>query len=1212
MLFSEIKPILFQEINVIAPGIDCIYSDDELIVFKKKWSELPFIDIVGFSPLSSVEDAQKWKNTETRFLKSISSDLYHSKDNVEPSLAFLYNPNFLEELMQYLVRIERNELHCRKFVLPAVEEIHEHIMRLPIASLRDAKLQGLLPQSARKMLLQAGVGYECTNAILTQTSIEKIITNLPDKVDQSSIVSTPVSVKGVLPSNITRFKSLSIEGFRAYGKAQFFDLDADLIVIGGPNGLGKTSFFDAIDFTCTGYVSRLGRKQQPLKNLNYPDNLKVKLQAKTFGEESHEEFEVIRDYNQVVLNNQRSDRKDVIYKLTQTNLKDNVDRLIHLFRASHLACSHQAVLTGAIRDSSTLPIDLVGRMLSLEDYVQGISRVTRAVETIQREIENVQNESVKIDLDEEAVQVELKPLLQHTDLGKITPDQEYELQNIRSQAVRLRIDADSLQIQNKNMPQKLESLRLATEAKKAEIVEQLNGYEKLISYISQRQLLLGQKQSAEAELQGHQKELDRLKLCGEQYNKTLDGYHAANNQRQNNLRKIYSEIEDYKWYISNRPILNEATRKVEELGNQIRKLQTKDDSIKISLARKESETEQVELKYEKLASKKESIGERLNLLQDILLKVPDYEATKRERNKQLELIGSIKQKLIQEKKILDEKQANYNELEKKYRELEFRLESERSNLDSMRSLIHQLRSFIRDSECPLCGHVHDSQAALIAIVDQRYSKESAELIRLTSEAEEVKHELNSQDNAIRQLNSNYQEMVEDLNSAEYRATELQLSVVNFEAQFTNAEISIDDVANNTVSFQIADLEENKAALENQLLVVQQEKRAIESDIQKLAETRTAYERDLRLLQNEIEDSSQTARLISQQITEKGLRQELLVQDAEQLLLISSQKIEAERQGKISIEKDIENITNQLQNNERELSSAAKKSANLQNIKTEAESKLNSIHHSIQMYKFPIDVSLSAIQAKINEIKQLSVQLEDVRQKILTAEVIADAKQRTATVTRLRDKSRNNYQKKQDLERELKENKRRLSLLNSIHHSLKDVQQGNLDKYCKALGPIATTIQRRLRPVYGFGNMDIRTSTDSIPIRIGFDNAYLLPSDYLSDSQISIIALSIFLCVASTQTWSGLQSILLDDPVLHFDDLNLYAFADLLRTWLISSDDSTRPQIIISTCDDRLLRILRNKFDVLAEAGRAKFYLFKSISKDGPIIEEYPPCKTQTR
>jgi DNA repair exonuclease SbcCD ATPase subunit len=54
-----------------------------------------------------------------------------------------------------------------------------------------------------------------------------------------------------------RLKGLRVNGFRAFGRAQDFDLDADAIVVVGANGQGKTSLFDAILWGLAGTLPRL-------------------------------------------------------------------------------------------------------------------------------------------------------------------------------------------------------------------------------------------------------------------------------------------------------------------------------------------------------------------------------------------------------------------------------------------------------------------------------------------------------------------------------------------------------------------------------------------------------------------------------------------------------------------------------------------------------------------------------------------------------------------------------------------------------------------------------------------------------------------------------------------------------------------------------------------------------------------------------------------
>jgi len=54
-----------------------------------------------------------------------------------------------------------------------------------------------------------------------------------------------------------RLKSIDIEAFRAFARAHHFNLDADIILLYGRNGFGKTSVFDAISWCLFGFSKRL-------------------------------------------------------------------------------------------------------------------------------------------------------------------------------------------------------------------------------------------------------------------------------------------------------------------------------------------------------------------------------------------------------------------------------------------------------------------------------------------------------------------------------------------------------------------------------------------------------------------------------------------------------------------------------------------------------------------------------------------------------------------------------------------------------------------------------------------------------------------------------------------------------------------------------------------------------------------------------------------
>ena len=61
-----------------------------------------------------------------------------------------------------------------------------------------------------------------------------------------------------------RLRSATIEGFRGFTKKLVVDLDANVILLQGPNGVGKTSLLDAILWVLTGRIDRFGEKGNPI------------------------------------------------------------------------------------------------------------------------------------------------------------------------------------------------------------------------------------------------------------------------------------------------------------------------------------------------------------------------------------------------------------------------------------------------------------------------------------------------------------------------------------------------------------------------------------------------------------------------------------------------------------------------------------------------------------------------------------------------------------------------------------------------------------------------------------------------------------------------------------------------------------------------------------------------------------------------------------
>jgi len=214
------------------------------------------------------------------------------------------------------------------------------------------------------------------------------------------------------------------------------------------------------------------------------------------------------------------------------------------------------------------------------------------------------------------------------------------------------------------------------------------------------------------------------------------------------------------------------------------------------------------------------------------------------------------------------------------------------------------------------------------------------------------------------------------------------------------------------------------------------------------------------------------------------------------------------------------------------------------------------------------------------------------------ELALDAATTAAALSRLNDNIHAGDKRKADAEVERGLLKTWADFFDKVRSLLSAQQNTSIGNFTQEYGPRASVIQRRLRSVYGFDDITLNPDQSDIVVRATRRGEPLRPIDYFSQSEQQTLLLALFLTACSSQTWSNFCPVLLDDPVAHFDDLNTYAFLDLL-VGLLDAQSGPR-QFIISTCDDRLFQLARQKFQYLGP--RAAFYTITSSGKDGPQIE----------
>ncbi len=72
---------------------------------------------------------------------------------------------------------------------------------------------------------------------------------------------------------ISRLKSIEIESFRGFNQKEIFDIDAPIVLLYGPNGSGKTSFCEALEYSLLGFVEEAEVKR--FSNTDYLKNART-------------------------------------------------------------------------------------------------------------------------------------------------------------------------------------------------------------------------------------------------------------------------------------------------------------------------------------------------------------------------------------------------------------------------------------------------------------------------------------------------------------------------------------------------------------------------------------------------------------------------------------------------------------------------------------------------------------------------------------------------------------------------------------------------------------------------------------------------------------------------------------------------------------------------------------------------------------------------
>mgnify|MGYP001034318999 CR=1 FL=1 len=255
-------------------------------------------------------------------------------------------------------------------------------------------------------------------------------------------------------------------------------------------------------------------------------------------------------------------------------------------------------------------------------------------------------------------------------------------------------------------------------------------------------------------------------------------------------------------------------------------------------------------------------------------------------------------------------------------------------------------------------------------------------------------------------------------------------------------------------------------------------------------------------------------------------------------------------------------------------------------------KLNEIQDYIDNYKIKASKLLKGDTFLETDIQQLNNELKNYKrviQKGLTFlnELMGYSKYIENHIT-----SETKESKKKELEEEIiileQGNKEIYSAKELVSHYIENKINNtfNLDSI--------NSIYQRIDPHPDFNNIKFETDftkdKPELHIYASSNQEKLAPILYFSSAQVNILSLSIFLARALIEEHEGLNTIFMDDPIQHLDNLNILSFIDLLRTITVHLDK----QVILSTHNENFYKLIKRKMD--PEFTNSKFIELESFGK----------------
>jgi len=1133
-----------------------------------------------------LKNSAQWSTKDVAFVYCLPADI-----TVEPD---------------FCSRVEVDVYFCRKYVVRLDGALADSLARLPFLPLSPIT-QGVQtrPPSAQTLLRQRNLKADLAKALVVPltSSASRILTEClagtygpPEALQLAAGPSTLAKVGEDRAQAI--LKSISIQNFRAYRTRKVFELGSAVTILYGPNGFGKTSFFDALDFAVTGGVGRLAKAPGGLARVakhldSQSDPTEVSLTLEREGV-THVITRNLADHNSALVDGKPTPRKEVLSLLTGGTAPgaDRVDSLVDLFRATHLFSQENQELTQDVASKCELSSELVSRMLAFEDYASGLKKAEEVLKLAGQEHGKATTDIANA---QRVVAHERKELERLE--GLAASDTSSEALDARFANLEEAISTAGFDISG-IASRDTRGLRAMLDAAAAEAVAWRATLSRAIQQVDTLGILRGQLEPMRAQLTERQAQLQQAETHEKEASELLGTLSSQLAQLKTQEQGFQFRRDWLTWAASVQPEYEQLTSQAMGLAAGLATLSSQMSLQRAPLDKAQAAQREAAASVRRVETAFKAASERRARFQSVKdvaaaweQAAPNLAELLNAETKLQALIGELRRQF-------GEAQQAENSQELLVARAERELTEARSSDSRLKELISELRCHVDGPNCQLCGHDHGSTEALFAAMDRRM-QHGDRIVQLSEVAATQRATLQTLVGQRRALAERVKQEELQLTHARMQRSQLEKQRANYEASLTSVGLSLTSETPqqmHSLNVQVHEDELNAAGTvgsARQLLETAEAAFAsVQAGYQALDQQRQAAESALNDVQKRLTE-----------LLNEANRGAVNLAGGLQALTDAQRTAEEQRVSTSAAAQS----ANEQADRQKAVQAAAKAAVTAARTSHQQanqacaghQARVQSVLAELAAAKFDSAVSPEELRQQVEVAVAREVSALRLRDRVAELEVAIDTAATSAAFENIRKHILANEAVVQEATARAQKVQPWVEYFADVKKLLSTQQAFATDHFIAEYGPRTAVIQQRLRPVYGFGEIEVSSKDSAIGIRVHRNGETLRPTDFFSQSQVQTLVLGLFLTACSSQTWSGFSSIMMDDPVTHFDDLNTYALLDLILG-LQSSPEGER-QFVISTCDEKLLQLARHKFRHMGAA--AKFYRFQAIGAEGPMVSE---------